>query len=88
MNIFAAVKYCCILHGRVCVMPHRELGHIYSTTKQKNNKIQKKTLNHPMVHPVGRQLLFSECAYWGAIFTELFEGNLKKNKTMSTLCSN
>ena len=20
MNIFAAVKYCCILHGRVCVM--------------------------------------------------------------------
>ena len=21
MNIFTAVKYCCILHGRVCVMP-------------------------------------------------------------------
>ena len=21
MNIFTAVKYCCILHGRVCAMP-------------------------------------------------------------------
>ena len=23
MNIFTAVKYCCILHGRVCVMRHK-----------------------------------------------------------------
>ena len=23
MNIFTAVKYCCILHGHVCVMEHR-----------------------------------------------------------------
>ena len=22
INIFAAVKYCCVLHGRVCVMKH------------------------------------------------------------------
>ena len=24
MNIFTAVKYCCILHGRVCVMHEEE----------------------------------------------------------------
>ena len=23
MNIFTAVRYCCILHGRVCVMGHQ-----------------------------------------------------------------
>ena len=25
MNIYTAVRYCCILHGRVCVMTHRIL---------------------------------------------------------------
>ena len=35
MNIFTAVKYCCILHGRVCVMPCQKPETVFLTARLK-----------------------------------------------------
>ena len=37
-NIFTAVKYCCILHGRVCVMILRFFIAVKMTKKKKKKK--------------------------------------------------